>query len=426
MDFATLRIDAIVAGGDGIARHPDGYVVFVPRTAPGEAVEVEYTETQKQWRRARLSRVLEPSPHRRPPPCAHYDYCGGCQLQHLEYDAQVEAKSGIVGDALRRIGKLDVDAVEVERSPREFEYRNRVSFVVLRAGGDCVGGYHALGHPDRVIDVDYCPLAEPAINSAWQSLRAGWGPGASLLPGGDELRVTLRGTAGGEVGLAVENATDAGAPERLLGLSSRFSSVWTLGDGGSFLGWAGAKALTERWGEYDLPLAGTAFVQVNRDVAEKIDGYVLEQCGDLRGRRVVDAYCGYGVRSLDAARSGAEVVGIDFDRHALRSAREMAERLGESARGARFVTARVEAAIAAELPADVAILNPPRRGLDRRVTAALCGNPPERVIYVSCDPATLARDLRALSADFRMERCRAYDQFPQTAHVETVATLCRR
>ncbi len=423
MDTDTLHIDTIVAGGDGLARHPDGFVVFVPRTAPGETVEVEYTETRKKWRRARVIRMVEPSPNRRTPPCQRYDSCGGCQLQHLNYETQVAAKSTNVTDALRRIGKFDIEDVEVESSPIEFEYRNRVSFTVVRKGGNLVAGFHARDDATRIVDIDACPLAEPAINSVWASLRAGWGPGAALLPAGDELRLTLRATANGEVGLAIENGNDAGQPDRLLALAPGLSSVWSLGDNGQFTGWAGSKVLNERWGNYDLPLAGTAFVQVNRAVAERVDAYVLEQCGALDGTRVVDAYCGYGVRSLDAARRGAKVTGIDFDRHAIRAARDLASRLGRSA---RFVTSRVESAIATELPADVVILNPPRRGLERQVIIALLDSPPSRIVYVSCDPATLARDLRALSPAFTLDTCLAFDLFPQTAHAETVSTLSHK
>jgi 23S rRNA (uracil1939-C5)-methyltransferase len=152
---------------------------------------------------------------------------------------------------------------------------------------------------------------------------------------------------------------------------------------------------------------------------------VLEQCGEVEGRRVVDAYCGYGVRSLEASSAGADVVGIDFDRRAIRTARALAERLGNEP-PARFVTARVEAAIAAQLPADVVMLNPPRRGLAPPVTSALLARPPRRVVYASCDPATLARDLRALAPSFDLVGARGFDLFPQTAHVEVVATLSRR
>jgi 23S rRNA (uracil1939-C5)-methyltransferase len=418
-----LTIDSIIAGGDGLARHPDGFVVFVPGTAPGERVAVEYTETRKQWRRARVLELMDASSQRREPPCPHYGICGGCQLQHLNYPAQVEAKAGIIVDALRRIGKLEIDSVVVEPSPVEFEYRNRVSFVVVRDEEEVGAGFHSAEDPAGVVDVESCPLAENAIADAWQALRASWGPAAALLPAGPDLRLTLRATADGRVGLAIEGGLDTGEPARLMELVPALSAVWVLGRKGEVLGWAGAETLTETWGGDELPLAGTAFVQVNRGMAGALDAYARTQCDAGAGARVVDAYCGYGVRALELARSGNIVVGIDFDRGAIRAANRIARR-GQL--GAEFVAARVESALPRALPADVVVLNPPRRGVGREVIAALLENPPERIVYVSCDPATLARDLRALAAAFDLSAVRGFDLFPQTAHVETIATLSRR
>lgn len=423
MPHDELKIESIIPGGEGLARHPEGFVVFVPDTAPGERVEVEYTETQKQWRRARVVSIIEASPNRREAPCPHYGVCGGCQLQHLEYGAQVEAKAQIIVDALKRIGKFEVEGVEVEPSHQELGYRNRVSFVVTRDGAEVTAGFHGRDDGAAAIDIDACPLAEPAVNEAWKSLRASWGPGAALLPSGTSLRLTLRATASGRVGLAIENGRTTGEPAQLAELVPELSSVWALGAKGEIQSWAGADRLVERWGEYELPLAGTAFVQVNRETGIRLDAYARGQCDAGAGARVIDGYCGYGVRSLELARAGNDVVGIDFDRHAIRAANRIAKQANLTA---RFVTARVEAALKSELPADVVVINPPRRGVGREVIAALLEQAPERIVYVSCDPATLARDLRALGKAYDLVAIRGFDLFPQTAHVETVATLSRR
>ena len=425
----TLKIESIVAGGDGLARHPDGFVVFVAGTAPGEQVAVEYTETQKQWRRARVVEVIEPSPRRREPPCTYYGTCGGCQLQHLEYDAQVEAKAGIIADALRRIAKLEPESddgdssIDVEPAPREFGYRNRVSFELARGDETVRAGFHRRDDATSVVDIEACPLAEPAINEAWKSLRAAWGPNATMLPAGPELRLTLRATSEGHTGLAVEGGFDAGEPARLVETVPQLAATWVLGRKGEPLGFAGAEKLTERWAGVDLPLSGTAFVQVNREMAVRLDEYTRQQCDVGDGARVVDAYCGYGVRALDLSRAGYIVVGIDFDRGAVRAARRIARNAELSA---EFITGRVESSLGGALPADVVVLNPPRRGVVRAVVDALLQSPPERIVYVSCDPATLARDLRALSSAFDVTAVRGFDLFPQTASVETVATLIRR
>lgn len=415
-----LTIELIVAGGDGLARRPDGCVVFVPRTAPGERVEVAYSEIRRQWRRARLTRVVEESPERREPPCPHYARCGGCQLQHLDYGAQLRAKAAIIADALRRLGGLDSVSFEVVASPRELGYRNRVSMLLRRGDDGTPAGYHGVHDVDEVVDVDSCPLAEDPINQVWAVLRRSWGPAAEALPSGQELRLTLRVDSEGCVGLAIERGRGGGDIAGLVEKVAGLDAVWQINQRDQVVGRAGVPALIEQVGQYDIPVAGTTFVQVNRDAAELMETYVREQCGDVAGKRVVDAYCGFGTRALELAHDGATAVGIDEDKHAIGAASSGAR---ESAVSARFVASRVERRIARELPADIVVLNPPRRGVTTAVTEALNQHPIPRIVYVSCDPATLARDLKRLSPHYALRACRAFDLFPQTAHVETVVTL---
>lgn len=419
---AALQIDAIVTGGDGMGRGPDGRVVFVPRTAPGDRIEIEYLKAHKQWSRGRLVRVIEPGPDRRDPPCPHYDDCGGCQLQHLHYEAQIRAKAGMVSDCLRRLGGLDISTPDVVRSAEEFEYRNRVTFVLRRAGDHVVAGYHSHRNPGAIVDIDRCPLAEPAINRVWATLRHEWGPGARLLPPGRELRLTLRGSEAGMVVLLIEGADEPGPLDALIGCVD-LSAAWSLDPCGAVMSHAGATSFSDRWGPYDLQVAGDAFLQVNRDVATKLEAHVREQCGDVAGRRVIDAYCGIGVRAMALAERGARVVGIDSDRHAISAARGTASEWGLSV---RFEHAAVERALARELPADLVILNPPRRGVARRVLESLVERPPARILYVSCDPATLARDLKHLTPELGVGAIRVFDMVPQTGRLEVVATLTRR
>ncbi len=418
-----LQIERIVAGGDGLARRPDSPVVFVPRTAPGEQVEVEYVEKHRQWARARLLRVLEPAPQRRVAPCPYYEACGGCQLQHLDYSAQLEAKAGIVAENLRRLAGLDVSLPEVVPSHNQLEYRNRVTFILRRGTEGLVAGFHAFGSAPGVVDIPMCPLAEPPINRAWASLRANWGPGAAHLPAGAELRLTLRATVAGCVGLAIQGGSGRGEPEALLEAVEWIDTVWGIDRGGGIAWCVGRPVLEERWGGHRLNLAGMAFLQVNREMAAGLETYVLERGGDLEGRRVVDAYCGFGVRALELARRGARAVGIDSDAAAIDYAQKGAVASGLAA---RFVAAQVERALSQELPADLVILNPPRRGITGPVVRALLGQPPARVVYVSCDPATLSRDLKALASRFDLLDLRAFDMFPQTAQVEVVASLAAR
>lgn len=419
----TLQIDGIVAGGEGLARPAEAPVVFVPRAAPGDRVVVEFTEEHRQWRRARLLHVVEPGPDRRQPPCPYYDACGGCQLQHIEYSGQLRAKSGIIQESLRRLGGIAVDPPEVTASPRELGYRNRITLTLKRLADRVVAGYHHFEVPGHIVDIGECPLAEEPIKRAWAGLRAAWGEGAERLPVGAELRLTLRASEMGEVGLVVEGGKGRGDPDSLLSEVEPLAAIWGLDAEGDVAWNAGLPALSDRWGPYRLNVAGTAFLQVNRRVAAALEDYVRSSCGPVEGRRIIDAYCGFGVRALSLAREGAKVVGVDSDPFAVGAASVAAEDAGLPA---RFLRGRVERVLARELPAELVLLNPPRTGVEREVTRVLNRDGPARVIYVSCDPATLARDLQRLAQSYDLLACRGFDMFPQTAHVETVVSLRRR
>jgi 23S rRNA (uracil1939-C5)-methyltransferase len=420
-----LKIERIVTGGDGIARFEDGRVVFVPRTAPGESVEVEYVEERNQWLRARVVRVVEPSPFRREAPCPHYEDCGGCQLQHLRYDEQLSVKASIVADSLRRIGRIEMEAPEVTPSPREFGYRNRITLVLRRRRGEIGFGYHALGDPSQLVAIDRCPLAEDPLNEVLPAVSASALKIGGAMSRDGEWRLALRVSSEGRVGLAIEGVKRPVDIDRALLaelLNGGLVAVWMVSEKGRIIAHAGEETLSEKWGVYEVPLAGTAFVQVNRDASTQLDAYVLEQAAAVPGVRVIDGYCGFGLRAFELAREGADVVGIENDRHVVRSAMVIAAERGLSV---RFLAERVENVLPKELPAELVILNPPRGGVAPDVVGALLREPPARIIYVSCDPATLARDLKNLSSGFALDACRAFDLFPQTAHVETVVTLKR-
>ncbi|TVR65148.1 MAG: class I SAM-dependent RNA methyltransferase [Gemmatimonadales bacterium] len=423
-DPVVLDIRALSSEGAGIGSLPDGRVVFVHRTAPGDRVEVEITQLRRRWGRGRLVRILTPGPHRRSAPCPHQARCGGCPLEHLEYPAQLDAKKERLEEALRRIGKLqDLPSVEVHPSPREFRYRNRVSFTLRRlAGARVVAGFHEVDRPDRIMDVDEgCLLPEEPVARAWGALRRSWGPGAGRLPPGGELRLTLRGTAEGHILLLVEGghgeAGDAGA---LLGEVPGLVAVWhRAGPSDPPRLLAGEGEVEEQWLGELHPVRPGAFLQVNRGAAELLHDLVLRELAPPRGRTLVDAYCGIGVYGRRAARHGGRAVGIELDPQAAEVARARAPA------GFRLLEGAVEARLAEALPADLVVLNPPRSGVADGVMERLAATPPERMVYVSCDPATLARDLARLGSGFRIGRLQAVDLFPQTAHIETVVTLDR-
>ena len=415
----TVRIDSIAAGGEGVGRLPDGRVTFVHRTAPGDLAEIVLTERRDRWTRGRLLRVIEPSPERREAPCPFYARCGGCTLEHMPYEAQLRAKSRIVADALTRIGGVAVEAPEVVPSPAEFRYRNRVSFALRRLeSGRVVAGFHALGEPDEIVDLDgSCLLFEEAIGRVWDGIRARWGPDARRLPSGQQLRLTLRANAAGEVSLLVEGGYLPGRAQELIDAVPGLVSVWHRPGEATAELIAGAPGLPETWGDETVELSGAAFLQVHRAAAALLEAHVMALAGDVAGLRVVDAYCGIGLHARRMARAGASVTGIELDPDAVEEARRRAPE------GAVFVEGPVEALIADHLPADLVVLNPPRAGIAGEAADALAAAPARRIIYVSCNPATLARDLKRMGAAYRLESLRSFDLFPQTAHVETVALL---
>jgi 23S rRNA (uracil1939-C5)-methyltransferase len=415
----AVTITGIAAGGAGVGRLADGRAVFVHRTSPGEQVEVAITETRTRWVKARLLRVIEPGRDRRAAPCVHYATCGGCTIEHIEYSAQLEAKSKIVTEALRRIGHIEVEPPAVVASPREFQYRNRVSYTLLRLGGGrVIAGFHEIDRPDRIADIDHrCLLQEPAVARAWRALRANWGANANRLPAGETLRLTLRASLTGQVTLLIEGGFGEGKPEDLLAHVPQLASIWRRQTPAAPVLLAGDEYIEEIWGGESVRLSGAIFLQVNREAASLLEAWVLDRAGDVNGLNVIDAYAGVGLHARRLARLGARVTCIEADPLAVAEGRRGADPSLE------FVQGLVEDRIEAALPADLVLLNPPRTGLHARVCSALAATAPRRLIYVSCDPATLARDVQRISSRFAVESIRCFDMFPQTAHVETVAVL---
>jgi 23S rRNA (uracil1939-C5)-methyltransferase len=412
-----VTIDGIGAGGAGVGRLPDGRAIFVQRTTAGDDAEVSVEVEHKRWARGRLVDITHEGPHRRTPPCPLYMRCGGCTLQHLEYGAQLSAKAHIVAETLRRIGGLEIDVPPIERSPHEFHYRNRASFTLLRAGGRVIAGYHVLENPGRILDVDErCLLLEPSLTAAWRALRDSWGPQAALLPAAPRLRLTLRAAAGG-CSLLIEGGQGRGQPEALLAAVPALRSIWSRRDSADrSRRIAGDAALEEQWGDESISMRGGVFVQVNRAMAAQLEAHVLERAGAVRGKNVVDAYCGIGAYTSRLMHAGAHVTGIEIDADATAAA---AARLPD----ARFLVGPVEKLLPQVLPADIVIANPPRAGMHHDACNALHARPPKQLLYVSCDPATLARDVARLGPAFSVASIRCFDMFPQTAHVETVLEL---
>ena len=413
---ATVRIDRLAAGGDGVARI-EGLACFVPRTAPGDLVQVAFA-AHARYARGRVLQRLESGPDRIEPICKHYDgdRCGGCQLQHLNATSQGEARRAIVRDALLRVAKREIDLPELVTG-REWAYRERLTLALRPKGTSWIGGLHAHGEDARVFSLDECAIAHPRLLEAWTYVRRSL-HGLPRVPAEQTLRVSLRLTA---------TPTDGAAPlvaVVLLG-GTRWpeARAWAdaLQNGFPIVGsvwWEAASGdVTHLAGDPD-PTA-LSFAQVNPTMAAALGDDVVAAIMAMAPRQVVDAYSGRGDLSLRLAEAGIPVTAIEADARATAVASARLSSFPHS----RVLTGLVEDVLAETLPADVVVLNPPRRGLDPRVTAILAeARHVQAIVYVSCDPATLARDLSRMPR-WHVASIRCFDMFPQTAHVETLCVL---
>lgn len=421
LHVASVTIRAFGSDGEGVGDLPDGRVVFVPRTAPGDEVSLRLTRQKKRWARGQLVEVLQAGPNRAEPMCPYYASCGGCALQHVSYEEQLAWKGRFVEEALKRIGGLEVTVPPVVPSPDRHNYRSRITFTLLRIPGErVVAGFHHLLHPKRIVDVqDGCVLPDPALATAWLQLRAAWGDAARRLPSGKRLRLTLRTVDEGVI-LVVDGGKGPGRPDVLLKEIDGLVAVWGVDSRGVPHLLGGQAVVHEtRLGE-TTRTTPKAFLQVNAGAANELQAWVLEAARVEPGMRVVDAYCGVGLYGRRIARTGGEAVGIEQNTRAAKAASR------DAPPGFTVLRGTVEECLDEALPADLVILNPPRAGVDAQVIHRLGAVGPLGLIYVSCDPATLARDLARLSATYEVSQIRAFDLFPQTSHVETVVVLARR
>jgi 23S rRNA (uracil1939-C5)-methyltransferase len=407
MPVAQLRIDSIAAGGDGVAR-ADGMVVFVPRTAPGDVARVSYQQ-KGRFARGTLVALESPSPDRVAPTCSHYeaDRCGGCQLQHVGYDAQCRAKGDIVRDAMVRIARRPTPAPSVVRpAPSPWRYRRKLTLALRARGRDWTAGLHPYDRPTQVFQLRECPITEDRVLAAWREVLAA----GDALPNAAELRGAVRFDDAGEGSLVIEGGGQWTGAARLLERAPSLASIWWKA--------AGATRATPAASRSAGSSPAASFAQVNAAVADALRAHVVERVLAHEPVQVVDAYAGTGLSALAVASPERHVTAIELDADA---SAWCAARLPN---GSRAVAARVEDVLPAALPADVVILNPPRAGVDARVTHALqAARPATRaIVYVSCDPATLARDVGRLPG-WRVASLVSFDMFPQTAHVETVCEL---
>ena len=434
--MTSLSIESLAYGGDAIAHLDDGRTVFVAGGVPGDIVEAEIVEEKERFVRARTVEVLTPSPERVLPPCPYFGLCGGCSWQHVSYAGQLHAKRRAVVDALTRIGRIanaEALVAETVASPLEYGYRNKIELVVDSSSGRPRLGFHRAGS-DEIVSVDECLLLPAKLRKAPKAL----GGALRYIAGEQDLgltRVALRaGTHTKDVEIALWGSPGPFPRKAIattLGSALKSTSLVRVMSKGlaKERRIAGVEVLSgkgywrERLGGITFNVSAPSFFQINTKAAEKLATLVLEALEPDGSDRILDLYAGAGTFTLPLAELAGEVVAIESASSAVRDLRRNLE--------------------ASQLPADViggdalreladighidgAVVDPPRAGLHADAAQALAATNVRTIAYVSCDPATLARDTTTLAAcGYTLVSATPVDLFPQTFHIETVAVFRR-
>jgi len=419
----TVTIERLSYGPAGIA-HIDGKVVFVPGTAPGDEVVIEIDSQKKNYATARVVAILSPSPFRRQPPCSYVVHCGGCPWQHIEYQEQLRAKELLVREQLRRIGGLDdIPLLPILPSPVEWRYRQRIRLHVDRRRR--VGFLASRSH--NLVAIDSCLVAWEGLPTHLRLVRD-WIASLRTVVSQVELAVEDLATCLGEQRVIVFGRArgpfyreDEEACVRLLETHPLVAGVLLQG-----------KEWRRTWGETSrmysteeetLTVSGGAFTQVNAAANRLLGEAVLRLSGVRGDDTVIELYCGSGNLSIAFARCAGQVIGIEHDERAIANARTNVARA--ELVNARFlhasVTVGVRELLTNGMRGDVIVLDPPRTGA-AEIIDELPRFGARTISYVSCDPATLARDLRRLTRHgYKLHAVQPIDMFPQTHHVEVIA-----
>jgi 23S rRNA (uracil1939-C5)-methyltransferase len=408
--MVTLELTQMVHGGPALGRY-QGKVFFVPYALPGETVAVEVETSKKGWSRARLTKVIEPSPDRTTPDCPHFgpDACGGCQWQHARYPAQLAYKTEIVRDQLARLaGLTDISVRPARAVDTQWGYRNHVQ---LHASPKGLGFVSADGQ--RVEPIQVCPIMHPHVIDLFEELD---------IEFEDLERLSLRAGSNTEDQLVIFETTH-NEPFELL-VDRPVSCVMMLDDG-TALTLAGNDHFFEQVGEYRYRISAGSFFQVNTDGAEALVHAVTDFLAPRPHETLLDLYCGVGLFSVALATQVAQVIAVEAHPDAVADAYFNVEMAGLD--NVRVTHGDVASALAmVDETIHTAIVDPPRRGCGPEVVRHLLSLKPRHLVYVACDPATLARDAKNIvDTGYQLIEVQPLDLFPQTYHVESVALFAR-
>jgi 23S rRNA (uracil1939-C5)-methyltransferase len=432
-ELLEVEIDSLAFGGRGVAR-TGGYVVFVAGALPGDRVRAEVTKSKRRFAEARAVELLRPGAERVADGCTHDgEPCPGAPWQGLSYERQLAHKQEQVADALKRIGGLDrFELEEIEPALERWRYRNKLEYSFgADQEGEAILGFHARGRWDRIVDVEDCMLASERGNAARNEVRE-WARFESIAPyDGRAEKGVLRN-------LVVREGRRTGQIQtRLVTSPARFpkppvdlhTAIEGLSGGTEGpTGALGEERLREELCGLELEISHGAFFQTNTEMAERLYAVAGEYAGLSGSERVFDLYCGIGTIGLTMAARAGEVWGLEIVPEAIADAKRNAERNGIG--NARFLAGNARTAVRALIEQsgrpDLLVLDPPRAGLSQKIVRRVIECEAPRIVYVSCNPTTLAPNAAQLvEAGYRLGRVKPVDMFPQTPHIECVALFER-
>jgi 23S rRNA (uracil1939-C5)-methyltransferase len=412
-------VDGISHSGEGVARI-DGKATFIPFAIPGETVEIKVIEDKKNYQRARLQEVITASPDRVDPPCPYYFKCGGCAYQHVSYPRQLELKRQVVKDSLKRIAGIDIEVNPVIGMEDPWRYRNKVEWHTGKESGELTMGYYI--NDSRVLmGIDNCLLISQEMQNYSKYIK----DNLQELKIPNACEVIVRQSSANQELMLIFNGPGTSQIDfaRMLNYQEA-ASIYSVDQGATQLHY-GDQSLEDAISEIKYGISPLAFFQVNPQQTERLMEVIKDFAQIDKGDNVLDAYCGIGSIALGLAGKAKRVVGVESFKSAVKDAKRNAFKNDIS--NCKFIKGRCEEIIPdLKEHFDVVILDPPRSGCKAQLIESIVKMAPKRVVYASCNPATLARDLAAfVKADYNLVKVQPIDMFPQTGHVECVVLITR-
>jgi 23S rRNA (uracil1939-C5)-methyltransferase len=415
---------SLTSEGQGVIRQ-EGFVVFVPFTVPGDQILYRLIQRKKNFAQGELVKIIKPGPHRTLPLCRYYGVCGGCQLQHLAYLSQLESKRHIVEDAFIRIGKMkDVKVLPVEPAKLHWAYRRHINLKIRPNGQSLIAGYIAIDNTS-LLPVEHCPIFIPEDQPAIQEVQAllqnlpskDFKAGSAILfKTEDDLFI-----------LSLHFESKISFNEEIIKNFLKDHSRWmgvSLKNGSKKMTWGTVQTHLEIEGMKFL-CSPDVFTQNHPEQSLKIYQHIVRLASQWPDSKILDLYCGIGISSLLLAKQGHSVIGIEYNPESIELAQENAKNNGLMT--PQFIQGDVEQILKKRLKknqSSFVLLNPPRIGISPAVAEEIIRMQPQSIVYVSCMPSTLARDLKIFCmAGYKIDLVQPYDMFPQTSHVETLVHL---